>query len=150
EGREAAEGPLLLFLFFRELFGCTENFIMATLLQDVRYALRSLAKNPGFAAVAILTLALGIGANTAIFSVIDADLLRPLPFPDSARLVQMQTSFPDGANGVTSIPKFMAWGELSGVFQDPSLFDIGVGRMNMTGSDRPEQISGLHVSASYF
>jgi putative ABC transport system permease protein len=123
---------------------------MEALIQDARYALRALAKNPGFAAVAILTLALGIGANTAIFSVIDTVLLQPLPYPQPDRIVQLQTSFPGGAGGVTSIPKFMAWRDLTQVFDDAALYDLGVGRMNMTGGDRPEQISGIHVSANYF
>ncbi|HXA57218.1 MAG TPA: ABC transporter permease [Candidatus Acidoferrum sp.] len=123
---------------------------MGSLIQNARYALRALSKNPGFAAVAIITLALGIGANTAIFSVVDTVLLRPLPYPDPDRIVQLQTSFPGGGNGVTSIPKFMAWRDLSQVFDDASLYDLGVGRMNMTGGDRPEQLSGIHVSASYF
>lgn len=119
-------------------------------MQDVRYSLRMLAKNPGFTAVAVLTLALGIGANTAIFSVINTVLLQPLPFPQPDRIVQLQTSFPGGGNGVTSIPKFMAWNDLTQVFDNPALYDLGVGRMNLTGGDRPEQISGIHVSANYF
>lgn len=119
-------------------------------MQDVRYSLRMLAKNPGFTAVAVLTLALGIGANTAIFSVINTVLLQPLPFPQPDRIVQLQTSFPGGGNGVTSIPKFMAWHDLTQVFDNPALYDLGVGRMNLTGGDRPEQISGIHVSANYF
>lgn len=123
---------------------------MGALLQDVRYALRMLAKNPGFTAVAVLTLALGIGANTAIFSVINTVLLQPLPFPQPDHIVQLQTSFPGGGNGVTSIPKFMAWRDLTQVFDNPALYDLGVGRMNLTGGDRPEQISGIHVSANYF
>jgi len=123
---------------------------MGAFLQDVRYALRMLAKNPGFTVVAVLTLALGIGANTAIFSVVNTVLLQPLPFPDPDRIVQLQTSYPGGGNGVTSIPKFMAWRSLTQVFDDPALYDLGVGRMNLTGGDRPEQISGIHVSANYF
>ena len=123
---------------------------MGSLIQDARYALRALAKNPGFAAVAIITLALGIGANTAIFSVVDTVLLRPLPYPDPDRIVQLQTSYPGGANGTTSIPKFMAWRDLTQVFDDAAIYDLGVNRLNLTGGDRPEQLSGLHVSSPYF
>ncbi len=124
--------------------------MMGTLMQDVRYSLRMLVKNPGFTIVAILTLALGIGANTAIFSVIDAVLLQPLPFPEPDRIVQLETSSPGGNGAVTSIPKYMVWREQTRVFDATALYDIGVGRMNLTGGDRPEQISGLHVSADYF
>ena len=92
-----------------------------------------LAKNPGFSLVAVLTLALGIGANTAIFSVINTVLLKPLPYPQSDCIVQLQTSFPGGGNGVTSIPKYMAWRDLTEVFEQASLYDLGVGRMNMYG-----------------
>jgi hypothetical protein len=73
---------------------------MKRFLQDLRYALRQLRRSPGFAAVAILTLALGIGANTAIFSVLDSILLQPLPFPQANRLVQI-----DAQSGVSSFPK---------------------------------------------
>ncbi|MGH9572093.1 MAG: ABC transporter permease [Candidatus Acidiferrales bacterium] len=123
---------------------------MGTLMQDVRYSLRMLAKNPGFAIVAVLTLALGIGANTAIFSVIDTVLLQPLPFPEPDRIVQLETSSPGGNGAVTSIPKYMSWREQTKAFDATALYDLGVGRMNLTGGDRPEQISGLHVSADYF
>lgn len=123
---------------------------ISTLLQDARYALRALAKNPGFAAVAILTLALGIGANTAIFSVVNTVLLRPLPFPQPDRLVQLETAGPGGHTPVTSIPKYMVWREQTRAFQYTALYDLGVGRMNLTGGDRPEQVNGMHVSADYF
>ena len=123
---------------------------MGTLMQDVRYSLRMLSKNPGFTIVAVLTLALGIGANTAIFSVIDTVLLQPLPFPEADRIVQLETSSPGGNGPITSIPKYMSWREQTTVFDATALYDIGVGRMNLTGGDRPEQISGLHVSADYF
>ena len=123
---------------------------MDAMLQNIRFAIRTLLKNGGFTLVAILTLALGIGANTAIFSVIDTVLLEPLPYPNPDRIVQLQTSYPGGVNGVTSIPKFMAWKDLTEVFEYAALYDLGVGRMNLTGADRPEQISGIHVSANYF
>src|SRR5215831_11008835 len=126
---------------------------METLLQDLRYALRMLRKNPGLTAVAVLTLALGIGANTAIFTVVNTVLLRPLPYPEPDRIVQLMLSSPSwdpGRNAnVTSIPKFMVWREQTQVFKDIAAYDEG-GVVNLTGGDRPEQIKVLHVSADYF
>ena len=126
---------------------------MQTLLQDLRYALRMLRKNPGFTAVAVLTLALGIGANTAIFTVVNAVLLKPLPYPDPDRIVQLMLSSPawdPGRNAnVTSIPKFMAWREETQIFKDIAAYDDG-GGVNLTGGDRPEQLKVLQVSADYF
>src|SRR4249920_3136114 len=90
---------------------------MDTLLQDVRLALRKLLRSPGFAAVAIATLALGIGANTAIFSVIDRVLLQPLPYSQPDRLVRLQLKFRDGFGNSVSIPKFMAWKQHTQAFQ---------------------------------
>ena len=93
---------------------------METLFADVRHSLRVLIKSPGFTTVAILALALGIGANTAIFSVIDRVLLAPLPFPDSERIMRVQRKFPNDNGSSVSIPKFMAWRK-SSTFQDGSL-----------------------------
>ena len=126
---------------------------MQILLRDFRYALRMLRKNPGFTVAAVLTLALGIGANTAIFTVVNTVLLRPLPYPEPDRIVQLMLSSPawdPGRNAnVTSIPKFMAWREQTQVFKDIAAYDDG-GGVNLTGSDRPEQLKVLHVSADYF
>jgi len=126
---------------------------MSTLLQDLRYALRMLRKNPGFTAVAVLTLALGIGANTAIFSVVNAVLLRPLPYPEPDRIVQlMQDPFPFPPGFITtivSVPKFMVWREQTQAFKDIAAYDFG-GTVNLTGGEHPEQLEVLHVSADYF
>jgi putative ABC transport system permease protein len=126
---------------------------MQILLQDLRYALRMLRKNPGFTAVAVLTLALGIGANTAIFSVVNAVLLRPLPYPEPDRIVQLMLSSPPwdpGRNAnVTSIPKFMIWRQQTQAFKDIAAYDTGSG-VNLTEGDSPEQLKALHVSADYF
>jgi hypothetical protein len=119
-----------------------------TLLQDVRYALRLFAKSPGFAAIAILTMALGIGATTAIFSVVDATLLHPLLYPHPAQLVQVEDDLPGiGARDVgVSIPEWKDL-ELSGIFEYVSL--VGGGSANLTGSLQPERIAFFSVTPNY-
>ena len=124
---------------------------MRTVLQDLRYALRMLRKNPGFTLVAVLTLALGIGANTAIFTVVNTVLLRPLTYPDPERIVEFILRSPqEGDFNIISVPKFMIWREQTESFRDFSLYDEqGLG-VNLTGGDRPEQLRGIHASADYF
>ncbi len=111
-----------------------------------------LRKTPGFTAVAVLTLALGIGANTAIFSVVNKVLLQPLPFPHADRIVSLERSYPQWGNQPeTSIPKFMVWREQTGVFQATAAYDpFGGPGINITGGDRPQQVRGIHASAGYF
>lgn len=117
--------------------------------QDTRYALRMLRKAPGFAAIAILTIALGIGATTAIFSVVDAALLEPLPYPQSEQLVSVVDDLPGvGARDVgLNEPE---WQDLqhSGIFQyvSPTWFDEN----NLTGSSQPERVRILIVAPNYF
>jgi putative ABC transport system permease protein len=123
---------------------------METFLQNLRHGLRTLAKSPGFTIVAILTLALGIGANAAIFSVINAVLLQPLSYPNPDRLVELELSSPQGNGDITSIPKFNVWREQTQVFDSVAAYDFGGPGINLTGSDRPEQIKGIRVSADYF
>ncbi|MGD1098502.1 MAG: ABC transporter permease, partial [Bryobacteraceae bacterium] len=117
--------------------------------QDMRYALRMLRKSPGFAAIAVLTIALGIGATTAIFSVVDATLLHPLPYPEPEQLVSIIDDLPDvGAKDVgISVPE---WQDLqrSGIFQYVS--PVGGGSVNLTGSSQPERIFFGAVSPNYF
>jgi predicted permease len=122
---------------------------METLLADVRHSLRVLIKNPGFTIVAVLVLALGIGANTAIFSVIDRVLLAPLPFPDSERIMRVQRKFPDGNGSSVSIPKFMAWRK-SHSFQSMAAYDFGTVSLNLGTTDRPNPVNGMHVTANFF
>jgi len=124
--------------------------LLESLLQDVRYAGRTLRRSPGFTITAILALALGIGANTAIFTVVNTVLLQPLAYPEPERLVQLELSSPQGNGNITSIPKFMVWQKQTQVFQDVAAYDLGGPGMNLTGGDRPEQLKGVHVSAGFF
>jgi hypothetical protein len=124
---------------------------MRTVLQDLSYALRMLRKNPGFALVVVLTLALGIGANTAIFTVVNTVLLRPLPYPEPDRIVQFVLRSPqEGDFNIISVPKFMIWRDQTDSFTDFSLYDEQSLGVNLTGGDRPEQLKGIHASADYF
>ena len=122
---------------------------METLLADVRHSFRVLIKSPGFTIVAVLALALGIGANTAIFSVIDRVLLAPLPFRDSERIMRIQRTFPNGTGTSVSIPKFMAWRKCQ-AFQSMAAYDFGTLSLNLGTSDRPNPVNGMHVTADFF
>ncbi len=123
---------------------------MDTLLQDVRYALRMLVKKPTFTIVAVLTLALGVGANTAIFSIVNAVLLRSLPFPDPDRLVRISFNNPGvGLRGVRfSVPEFDDLRTQADVFEDVSV--IVLGPTNLTGAKQPEHLEMMEVSPNYF
>src|SRR6267378_2387961 len=120
------------------------------LVQDVRFASRTLRRSPSFMFTAILALALGIGANTAIFTVVNTVLLQPLAYPEPERLVQLELSSPQGNGNITSIPKFNVWREQTQVFKEVAAYDLGGPGVNLTGGDRPEQIKGIHVSAGFF
>jgi putative ABC transport system permease protein len=122
----------------------------AVLWQDVRYAVRMLRRSPGFTATAIAALTLGIGANTAIFTVVNTVLLQPLAYPEPDRLVQLELSSPQGNGNITSIPKFNLWREQTQVFQDVAAYDLGGPGVNLAGGDRPEQLKGVHVSEAFF
>ena len=121
---------------------------MNTLLQDIRYSLRQWRKSPGFTAIAVVTLALGIGANTAIFSVINSALLKPLPYPHAEQLVDVMETLPDGRpNGTLSGGAFKDWRDHSTKFAQLAVYEDL--RKNLTGAGRPERVNGLQVSAEY-
>jgi len=117
---------------------------------DVKHAFRLLRQSPGFTTTAISALALGIGANTAIFSVVDTVLLKPLAFPQPERIVTLLTSTPQGAFPGASVPKYNAWRRQTQVLEDVSAFDTGGPGLNLGGGDHPEQLKGIHVSYEFF
>jgi predicted permease len=123
---------------------------METLVADIRHSLRILIKSPGFTLVAVLALSLGIGANTAIFSVIDRVMLSPLPYPDSERMMQVRRKFgaEEGGSSV-SIPKFMAWKQ-SQSFESMAAYDFGELTMNLGTGDRPNPVAVVHVTSEFF
>jgi putative ABC transport system permease protein len=126
---------------------------MQSFLQDLRYALRTLTKDKGFALVAILTLALGIGANTAIFSVVNAVLLRPLAFPDSGRLmvvwhVPPQKSFPGMTRFAVAPANYLDWKAQNHVFEQMTIYTGA--RFNLTGKGEPQTIQSAAVSSEFF
>jgi putative ABC transport system permease protein len=121
---------------------------METLLQDVRFALRMLRKSPGFAAVAVLTLALGIGANTAIFSVVNAVLLRPLGYPQSDRLVFLTEWSQQVPYMSVSLADYDDWGKMNTAFSDLAAYRTE--NVVLTGSGEAERLRERQITASYF
>lgn len=118
------------------------------MLQDLIYALRWLRKNPGFTLLSVLMLAVGIGVNTAMFSVINAVLLRPLPYSEADRIVWMNESGRDVQNRLVSYPNFVDWRARNQVFESMSAFRIWF--VNITGTDKPESVSARMVTSDYF
>jgi hypothetical protein len=126
---------------------------MVAIMQNLKFALRLLRKSPGFALVAILIMALGIGANTAIFSVVHAVLLEPLPFRDADRLVQIwhtppQKSFPGMTTFAVSAANFLDWQKQNHVFDQMALYSGA--QFDITGAGKPEAIMAGTVSPSFF
>ncbi|HET6850686.1 MAG TPA: ABC transporter permease [Pyrinomonadaceae bacterium] len=118
------------------------------MLQDLTYGLRWLRKNPGFTLLAVLMLAVGIGVNTAMFSVINAVLLQPLPYTEADRIVWMNESGPEVANRWVSYPNFLDWRNRTQSFE--AMSTLRGWSMNITGSDKPENINARMVTADYF
>jgi len=121
------------------------------LWSDIKHSLHMFIKNPGFTVAAVAALALGIGANTAIFTVVNAVLLKPLSYPDADRIVEFLLTGPNGSNPnpIASIPKFHIWQQQTSVFKEVAAYDFAGPGFNITG-DRPEQIHGIHVTEGYF
>jgi len=127
--------------------------MMTGVLQDFRYALRQLRKSPGFTAVAVITLALGIGANTAIFSVVNGALLRPLAFREPDRLVHVwhvppAKSFPGMTTFAVSAANYLDWKSQNQVFENMAIYTYH--GFTLTGGEKPEQVDAGAVSSSFF
>lgn len=120
----------------------------ATIAQDIRYAVRMLLKKPGFAAVAVVTLALGIGANTAIFTIVNSVLLRPLPYPDPERLVMIWGTHPQIGREAASLPDFVDWRRQSRSFQ--YMAAAARRNFNLSGGAEPERLLGALVTREFF
>ena len=122
---------------------------METLAADLRYALRTMRRNIGFTVLALAAIALGIGANTAIFTVVNAVLLQPLPYPEPDRLMKLGRRYPTGVGNSNSIPKYMMWRQ-NDVFEAMTLYDFGALAMNAGSGNPPQTVKAVHVSADYF
>jgi predicted permease len=120
-----------------------------SLAADVRFALRTMKSNPGFTAIAVAALALGIGANTAIFTVVNAVVLKPLPYPQPERLVRLGREYPNGFGDSNSIPKYMTWRH-NDVFEAMTLYAGSGPAVNLGSGDRPNEVKAGSVSQGYF
>src|SRR5262245_11673982 len=122
---------------------------MQTLLQDLRYGARMLWKNPGYTLIAVITLALGIGGNAAIFSVVNTVLLRPLPFENPAQLVVIQeTRLPQFPQFSVSPGNFLDWQKQQTAFTQMEAY-TGI-PFNLTGTGEPERLRGIRMTAGLF
>ena len=123
---------------------------LEALMQDLRFAMRMLLKSPGFSVIAILTLALGIGANTAIFSVLDAVVLRPLPFSSPDRMVHLTGKFALGDTAGVSPPDYVDYRAANHSFEQMAVLNYEAGISNLTGHGKPEQITSSFASWNLF
>ena len=121
---------------------------MESLLHDLRQGLRVSWRSPGFTIAAVTTLALGIGANTAVFSVVNAVLLKPARFADPERTVWLSTTMPTGPDYGSSDPKFNMWRQQTNVLEDVT--GQAYAKVNLTGVDSPEQVQAARVTSAYF
>jgi putative ABC transport system permease protein len=123
---------------------------MESVRQNLRYGLRRLRKSPGFTIVAVLTLTLGIGATTAIFSVVDAVLLRPLPFPHANRIVQVLRHYDGGDEAAVSAPQYLDWHKRNHVFDHLAAYPILPSGMNLSGTGEPRHVQSIGVTNEFF
>ncbi len=121
-----------------------------TLLQDIKYGCRMLVKQPLFTFVAVLTLALGAGANIVMFSVANAILLRPLPYPESERLYQLTRQQPIGMPPITTGTKFLFWRDNSRSFESMAAYDINGSGFTLTGTGDAQRVQSIRVSPDFF
>src|SRR5690348_15509834 len=127
------------------------EFALEVFVQDVRYGVRMLLKSPLFTAVALTTIAIGIGANTAMFSLVDAILLRPLPYPNPQRLIVVGTNqLGESTMSPMGTADFLAWRDRQQSFEQVALFDGAGGSFALSGMGAPERIPGVRVSANFF
>ena len=122
---------------------------MGNLRNDIQRSLRMFLKNPDFTIAAVAALALGIGANTAIFTVVNTVLLKPLSYPNADRIVSLLAIYSGGGSSGGSIPKLHNWQQQTSIFKEVAAFDFAGPGFNLTG-DRPEQVHGIHVTEGYF
>ncbi len=120
------------------------------IMQDLSFAFRQLRRSPAFTTTAIAALALGIGANTAIFSVVNAVLLKPLTYPEADRMVNFLVPSAEIANNLHNIPEFHFFQRQTKLFKEVVAFDNAGPGFNLTGGSRPEQVNGIHVTEGYF
>src|SRR5215471_8567059 len=118
------------------------------LAQDLRYGARMLRKNPSFTIIAILTLALGIGANTVIFNIVNSAILRPLPFPNADRLVSLYWRTPQFGNSSVPYPNFLDWQHDNRTFRSMAMWRQD--NFNLTGSAEAQRIAGMMISSTFF
>src|SRR5436190_13834898 len=121
---------------------------MTTVLTNIKYAFRMLAKSPGMTAVAVVTLALGIGANTAIFSVVNAVVLRSLPYRNPDRLVALWSNVPEHGRWRVSPANFFDWKKQATSFSEMATY--GAWTLTLTGNGEPEQLMGTNAGQGYF
>src|SRR5208337_3959153 len=120
------------------------------LLQDLKFSFRTLRKTPSVTLLALFALVLGIGANAALFTVVNAVLLRPLNYPAPNRLLELHRQYPGGSGWAISAPKFLFWEKENHSFESLGASDVMSSGLNLTGSGEPERMQSLRVTSGWF